>query len=296
MAFITSQGVMNSPSNEMVRHYLMEHTNLISAIRLPNNLFADYAGTEVGSDLIVLQKNSNKEGVLTQQERAFIATQKQSDGTTDNQYMLQTANIVYTQAKVSTDPYGKPATVYLHEGGVEGIATDLKVLLAADLHQHLDPKLYERAEVINKQEENPPLVIEAEQWIEPLNQKNESQAIEQLPFVEPVLSLYDLFGMSQEERSQITPKKGKSKKTSGKSSAQRSLFDSTQVSTPVSESKPSPSVATDPIADAREEQRLRNAVRLKEQEEEHEQALAPRPYDGQLCWLLWEILIISVHR
>lgn len=61
MAYITSQGVMNSPSNEPIRKWLMKNTNLVSAIRLPNNLFTDYAGTEVGSDLIVLQKNTGKE-------------------------------------------------------------------------------------------------------------------------------------------------------------------------------------------------------------------------------------------
>lgn len=52
---------MNSRNNEPIRKWLMKNTNLVSAIRLPNNLFTDYAGTEVGSDLIVLQKNTGKE-------------------------------------------------------------------------------------------------------------------------------------------------------------------------------------------------------------------------------------------
>jgi len=45
LAFITSQGVMNSPSNEAVREWLMRNSNLVSAIRLPNNLMSDNAGT-----------------------------------------------------------------------------------------------------------------------------------------------------------------------------------------------------------------------------------------------------------
>lgn len=56
LAFITSQGVMNSPNNESIRKWLMDNTNMVSAVRLPNNLFTDIAGTEVGSDLIILQK------------------------------------------------------------------------------------------------------------------------------------------------------------------------------------------------------------------------------------------------
>jgi len=60
LAFITSQGVINSPANEPVREWLMKNTDLVSAIRLPNNLMADNAGTEVGSDFIILQKTAVK--------------------------------------------------------------------------------------------------------------------------------------------------------------------------------------------------------------------------------------------
>ena len=58
LAFITSQGVMNSAMAYPVRQYLMNRSRLLSAVRLPNNLFTDYAGTEVGSDLIILQKDT----------------------------------------------------------------------------------------------------------------------------------------------------------------------------------------------------------------------------------------------
>ena len=51
---------MNSPSNETVRDWLMKNAHLVSAIRLPNNLMKDNAGTELGSDFIILQKNTAK--------------------------------------------------------------------------------------------------------------------------------------------------------------------------------------------------------------------------------------------
>src|SRR5690606_16662983 len=58
LVYITSQGILNSQKNEPIRRALMQNNDLVSAIRLPNNLFTEYAGTEVGSDLIILQKNS----------------------------------------------------------------------------------------------------------------------------------------------------------------------------------------------------------------------------------------------
>ncbi len=73
LAYITSTGVASSTSNEQIREYLMKNANLISCIRLPNNTFTSYAGTEVASDIIILQKNSNKEG-LSDAEKAFIFT------------------------------------------------------------------------------------------------------------------------------------------------------------------------------------------------------------------------------
>ena len=61
LAFITSQGVLDSPRNEAIRRYLMQNSRLISALRLPSGMFSDNAGTDVGSDLIVLQKQTGKE-------------------------------------------------------------------------------------------------------------------------------------------------------------------------------------------------------------------------------------------
>ncbi|SHG45638.1 N-6 DNA methylase, partial [Dysgonomonas macrotermitis] len=113
MAFITSQGVMNSPNNEPVRKWLMENTNLVSAIRLPNNLFTDYAGTEVGSDLIVLQKNTGKEK-LNFGEDLFI--QSSQSGIYNSDYFYNHGRIVQNKASIGTDPYGKPAQVFLYEG------------------------------------------------------------------------------------------------------------------------------------------------------------------------------------
>ena len=63
VAFITSQGVLNAKNNSAVRFMMLYHADLVSAIRLPNNLFTENANTEVGSDLIILQKNTQKESL-----------------------------------------------------------------------------------------------------------------------------------------------------------------------------------------------------------------------------------------
>ena len=142
VAFVTSQGVLNS-SRVSVRNEMFSKANLVSAIRLPNNLFTDNAGTEAGSDLIILQKDLQKKG-LTQEERVLTIIQTEHNGgLTDNAYFAyHTERIIHTDAKRGTDPYGKPVMVYTHSGGVEGIAMDLYRMLSEDLSARLDMERY----------------------------------------------------------------------------------------------------------------------------------------------------------
>lgn len=140
LAFITSQGVLNSMKNESIRKALMVDNNLVSAIRLPNNLFTEYAGTQVGSDLIILQKNTQKKN-LTRDEELFCQSMPQEDNA-GTALFTDTTRIVHTSSVLGTDPYGRPAVIYNHQDGVQGIAKDLKRMLLEDLSSHLDLGLY----------------------------------------------------------------------------------------------------------------------------------------------------------
>ena len=227
VAFITSQGVLNSTKTS-VRDEMFRQAHLVSAIRLPNNLFTDNAGTEVGSDLIVLQKDIKKTE-MSQDERLMtvIQTDTKTD-LTDNAYFIHhPERIVHTTAKLDTDPYGKPAMVYLHDGKTEGIAGDLRRMLDEDFHFRLVMRLYsgsiqrartEEKVTVQKEPERPAVTQKTvfSQAVETPTEKQ--QPVEEKPEIEPrpkysdgvQLSLLDLWGMT-EEVSQ--PKTAKKKKT-----------------------------------------------------------------------------------
>ena len=141
VAFITSQGVMNSPQNEPVRDWLMKNANLVSAVRLPNNLFTDTAGTEVGSDLIILQKNTAKT-TLTPEETLFLKSRTLSNGAYINNYFQDFSRVVHTKGFPDKDMYGKPGMTFIHEGGLQGMANDLQKMLATDFSNNLNHDLY----------------------------------------------------------------------------------------------------------------------------------------------------------
>ena len=209
LAFITSQGVMNAPTNEPVREWLMNHPRLVSAVRLPNNLFSENAGTEVGSDLIVLQKQSGKKE-LTEEEQRFIKSEKRPSGVLFNTYLRSMSQIVHTEWKQDTDPYGKPAILFHHEGGAEGIATDMGKILRADLAKRLDEALYQKHISIQEQpkvtvsvspevKQGEPTLTPAasteEQSHRKVVQPKEEQPTEQnRSSVTPQVQLLDLFG------------------------------------------------------------------------------------------------------
>lgn len=141
MAFITSQGVLNAEQGRPVREWLMKRCDVVSAIRFPNNLFIDHAGTEVGSDLIVLQKRALTDE-LTPRQQAFIESRKLSNGILVNNLFQNFDRVIHTDAKVGTNPYGKPAMEFTHTGGVAAIAGELRRMLSDDLRTNLDLSYY----------------------------------------------------------------------------------------------------------------------------------------------------------
>lgn len=144
VAFITTEGSMNSPANAEVRSYLMKNSNLVSAVRFPHNLFEE-ANTQAGSDLIILQKNSGK-AKISEQERQFVESTKDANGINKNAYFdAHPTHIIATRTTLGTDQYGKPAVVHIHEGGVDEIAKAMRQVLSKDLATHVDLAKFEKA-------------------------------------------------------------------------------------------------------------------------------------------------------
>ncbi len=141
VAFITSQGVLNAEQGRPVREWLMKRCDVVSAARLPNNLFFDHAGTEVGSDLIILQKKTLT-GELSPRQLDFIESRKLSNGIRVNNLFRTFDRVIHTDVKVGTDPYGKPAMEFTHTGGTSAIADELRRMLSEDLRVHLDVGYY----------------------------------------------------------------------------------------------------------------------------------------------------------
>ena len=242
VAFITSQGVLDTEGNGGTRYMMMRKADLVSAIRLPNNLFTDNANTEVGCDLIILQKNEGKEELSEEDKRLGDVVKNNHTGISTNGYFFDHPEyIIHTDANRDTDPYGKPAMVYTHSGGVEGIATDLYRILSADLSARLDLERYNGVKAEKRetqtisvqpqvQEVQQPKVKIEEKTVQPNAEavKSAPQVVETKQHEAPVMDLYDLFGYTQEERRLaergLKPDRKKGTKSKRRKPVQPSLF------------------------------------------------------------------------
>jgi N12 class adenine-specific DNA methylase/tRNA1(Val) A37 N6-methylase TrmN6 len=162
LAFITSQGVLDSPKNEAIRRYLMQNSRLISALRLPSGMFSENAGTEVGSDLIVLQKQSGKE-IRDGIEQQFVQSVPVSKGDGfsiafnhnslfEGEWEEISNRTIATERTMGTDPYGKSAWKYRFDGDMEEMADSLRIQLSLEVEQRFDRKLYETGVPMTEEE------------------------------------------------------------------------------------------------------------------------------------------------
>ena len=236
VAFITSQGVLNAKNNSAARFMMLYHADLVSAIRLPNNLFTENANTEVGSDLIILQKNCQKESLRGDDNLLDTVYNDENRIPTNNYFLEHPERIIHTTAKLDTDPFGKPAMIYTHEDGVEGIAEDLRKMLHEDFKRNLKLNRYlgieetmaeevkevEETEKIEKTEKMKPSIEEKQNDTVVSLQKQEKptddaelsqKSNHQQPPVQ--MTLFDLWGMEEENRLAVHATKKKAEVTVG---------------------------------------------------------------------------------
>lgn len=96
LAFVTSRGVADTAGNKFVREYLVNHADLISAVRLPDALFMQTSGIEVGSDLLIFQKHTNK-AALSAREQMFLQVGKEMYDMSGT--MTENANRLFSMPK-----------------------------------------------------------------------------------------------------------------------------------------------------------------------------------------------------
>ena len=147
LAFVTSRGVADTAGNRFVREYLVNHADLVSAVRLPDALFMQTSGIEVGSDLFVFQKHTNK-AALSAREQMFLQVAKEMydmNGTmTENANRLfsMPKTVLATDSRIVMNQHGKYVRKHQWLGSDAAMAQYLSALLKYDFDRYFRKSLF----------------------------------------------------------------------------------------------------------------------------------------------------------
>ena len=89
MCLVTSKGTMDKESSD-VRRYIAQRAELLGAIRLPDNTFKGNAGTEVTSDILILQKRDRVVDI----EPDWLFLDEDTNGIRMNKYFVEHPDMV----------------------------------------------------------------------------------------------------------------------------------------------------------------------------------------------------------
>lgn len=110
MILITSKGTMDK-ENSNIRRYIAQRADLLGAIRLPNDTFKGNAGTEVVSDILVLQKRDRVFDI----EPNWVQLDNTEDGIRMNKYFVNNPDMVLGNMKMVSGRFGPESTCIPYE-------------------------------------------------------------------------------------------------------------------------------------------------------------------------------------
>ena len=147
LAFVTSRGVADTPGNKSVREYLVSHADLISAVRLPDALFMQTSGIEVGSDLLIFQKHTRKVSLSVREQMFLQVCREMYDmaGTTTeyaNRLFSMPKTVLATGSRIVKNQYGKYVRKHQWLGSDAAMAQYLSALLQYDFGRYFRKNLF----------------------------------------------------------------------------------------------------------------------------------------------------------
>ncbi len=146
MALVTSKGTMDK-ENPAVRKYIAQRADLLGAIRLPNNTFKGNAGTEVVSDILILQKRDR----IIDIEPEWVHLNTDENGFKMNAYFVEHPEMVLGEWKTVSGRFGDENTVVPYENA--DLAAQLDEAIS---NIHAEITAYENEEELEEEDTSIP--------------------------------------------------------------------------------------------------------------------------------------------
>ncbi|MBN8836139.1 MAG: DNA methylase [Sphingobacteriia bacterium] len=164
LAYITTDGFLNSPSNKEARDYLFHNSNFISLSVMPDNLMKDTGNTEAPSHLLIVQKQTSKKDITTHEQNLIETSEQQNEFGKyhiSRYIALHPETIVGNQIKPGKNQYGRATEVIWQTGSINLISDRLAATIADGISKRFNKQSFALSPIEEKQSPGKKLTYKA---------------------------------------------------------------------------------------------------------------------------------------
>lgn len=149
MAYITTDGFLNSPSNQIVREFLFQNADFVSVAVMPDNLMKETGNTDAPNHLLIVQKNEYKQ-TLSDNENELLQTvelENEFGKYSINKYLYNRRELIIgNEIKAGKNQYGQAHQSVRQIGDINSIGNHLGENIAKGLKENFNPERFEKAQ------------------------------------------------------------------------------------------------------------------------------------------------------
>ena len=149
MAYITTDGFLNSPSNESAREYLFQKADFVSLAVMPDNLMKETGNTEAPNHLLIVQKNIDKK-VFSDDENNLLQTvgmENEFGKYSINKYLHNRPELIIgNEVQAGKNQYGQAHQRVWQSGDINSIENRLAQTITEGLKENFNKERFEQAQ------------------------------------------------------------------------------------------------------------------------------------------------------
>lgn len=153
LAYITTDGFLNSPSNKEARDYLFHNSNFLSLSVMPDNLMKDTGNTEAPSHLLIVQKQTGKRDITTHEQNLIETSEQQNEFGEYyiNRYIALHPEIISgNEIKPGKNQYGRATETIWQKGDMNLIADKLAATISEGIQKRFNKQSFSLSPVERK--------------------------------------------------------------------------------------------------------------------------------------------------
>ncbi|TRX30643.1 DNA methylase [Flavobacterium sp. ZT3R18] len=151
VAYITTDGFLNSPSNESAREYLFQNADFVSLAVMPDNLMKETGNTEAPNHLLIVQKNTDKKVFSDDENKLLqiVGMENEFGKYSINKYLHDRPELIIgNEVQAGKNQYGQAHQRVWQSGDINSIENRLAQTITDGLRENFSKERFEQAQQV----------------------------------------------------------------------------------------------------------------------------------------------------